>query len=66
MTQFPLTFEDAGDLTLTYYRMAVDVNNSLSENRINVPVGRVLCSQKWMNSDLVATMKGCECVNCNN
>ena len=40
--------------------MAVDVNSSLlTENRvINVPVGRVLCSRKWMNSDLVTTMKG--------
>ena len=42
--------------------MAADVNSSfgLSQNRviINVPVGRLLCSRKWMNSDLVASVKG--------
>jgi len=39
--------------------MAVDIDSSFSENRvINVPVGRILCSRKWMNSHLVATMKG--------
>lgn len=39
--------------------MAVDIDSSFCENRvINVPVGRILCSRKWMNSHLVATMKG--------
>ena len=42
--------------------MALDVNSSfcVTQNRIiNVPVGRLLCARKWMNSDMVASLKGC-------
>ena len=41
--------------------MAVVVNSSFGSNQnriINVPVGRLLCSRKWMNSDLAASIKG--------